>query len=70
MAHKWVHWLHNPCHLGSPLRFRASEQGRKSARAHKGADWQNNPCCLVGPLRFTMGLGGISSGPQVGGLAT
>ena len=23
MAHKWARWLHNPCRLGGPHRFRA-----------------------------------------------
>ena len=23
MAHKWARWLHNPCRLGGPRRFRA-----------------------------------------------
>ena len=23
LAHKWAGWLHNPCHLGCPQRFRA-----------------------------------------------
>ena len=23
VAHKWAGWLHNPCHLGAPQRFRA-----------------------------------------------
>ena len=23
VAHKWARWLHQPCHLGDPLRFKA-----------------------------------------------
>ena len=23
VAHKWAHWLHNPCCVGGPQRFRA-----------------------------------------------
>ena len=23
VAHKWARWLHNPCRLGAPHRFRA-----------------------------------------------
>ena len=23
MAHKWARWLHNPCRVGGPHRFRA-----------------------------------------------
>ena len=25
LAHKWARWLHNPCRLGGPHRFRAAE---------------------------------------------
>ena len=25
VAHKWARWLHNPCRLGEPLRFRAGD---------------------------------------------
>ena len=26
VAGKWAVWLHNPCHLGGPQRFRAGEK--------------------------------------------
>ena len=29
MAHKWADWLHSPCHLGGPQRFRAWRQNHK-----------------------------------------
>ena len=29
MAHLWARWLHNPCRLMEPLRFRAREQNQK-----------------------------------------
>ena len=25
-AHKWARWLHNPCRLGEPLRFKAGDK--------------------------------------------
>ena len=65
VAHKWARWLHNPCLLGCPQRFKAgekissgpqvgrvpntSEQGAKSEVAHKCASWLHNPCLLGGP---------------------
>ena len=52
MAHKWAGWLHNPCFLGEPLRFRA---GGKSEVAHRWAEWLHNPCRLGKPLRFRSG---------------
>ena len=29
VAHKWARWLHNPCCLGGPHRFRAGGQNQK-----------------------------------------
>ena len=29
VAHKWARWLHQPCRLGDPLRFRAGGQNQK-----------------------------------------
>ena len=29
VAHKWARWLHNPCRLGGPYRFRAGGQNRR-----------------------------------------
>ena len=28
VAHKWARWLHHPCRLGDPLRFRAGGQNQ------------------------------------------
>ena len=66
VAHKWARWLHNPCRLGGPHRFRA---GAILRVAHKWARWLHNPCRLGGPLRFRAG-GRIRGGPQVGKVAT
>ena len=66
MAHKWARWLHNPCHLGGPQRFRAREV--ESQVAHKWTRWLHNPCRLGGPHLFRAG-GKIRSGPQVGKVA-
>ena len=29
MAHKWARWLHNPCRLGGPHRFKAGGHNQK-----------------------------------------
>ena len=29
VAHRWARWLHHPCRLGDPQRFRAGGQNRK-----------------------------------------
>ena len=34
VAHKWARWLHNPCRLGGPHRFRAG--GRIRSGPHVG----------------------------------
>ena len=47
----------------------ASERGAKSEVAHKWAKWLPHPCHIGDPLRFRAG-GKITSGPQVGKLAT
>ena len=55
MAHKWARWLHNPCRLGGPHRFRAGEVAHKWANievAHKWARW--HPCRLGGPHHFSI----------------
>ena len=46
-----------------------SERGAESEVAHLWARWLHNPCRLGGPLRFRAG-GRITSGPQVGKVAT
>ena len=47
----------------------ASERGAKSEVAHKWARWLHHPCRLGDPHRFRAG-GKISSGPQIGKVAT
>ena len=39
MAHKWAGWLHKPCRLGGPPRFRA---GDKIRGGHNWAGWLHN----------------------------
>ena len=67
MAHKWASWLHNPCRLGGPHRFRAGGQNQKWPP--KWARWLHNPYRLGGPHRFRA-EDRIRSGPQVGKVAT
>ena len=55
-----------PAVSGSPT---ASERGAKSEVAHKWANWLPHPCRIGEPHRFRAG-GKITSGPQVGKLAT
>ena len=47
----------------------SSQQGTKKTVAHKWANGLNSACCLGGPQRFRAG-DKISSGPQVGMVAT
>ena len=37
VAHKWVKWLHNPCRLGGPHRFRAGGRIRSGPQVGKVA---------------------------------
>ena len=37
VAHKWARWLHNPCHLGGPHRFRAGGKIRIGPQVGKVA---------------------------------
>ena len=67
VAHKWDRWLHNPCCLGGPQRFRAGRT--KSEVAHKWAGWLHTPCRLGGPQRFRAG-DRITNGPKMGLAAT
>ena len=57
MAHKWADWLHNPYRLGGPQCW--------PTNGHIG----HITLAARGPQRFTTG-NKISSGPQMGGLAT
>ena len=37
VAHKWARWLHNPCRLGGPHRFRAGGRIRSGPQGGKVA---------------------------------
>ena len=37
VAHLWAKWLHNPCRLGGPLRFRAGGRIRSGQQVGKVA---------------------------------
>ena len=56
VAHKWADWLHHPCRMGGPQRFRAGNKIRRGPQ--------------VGGLATSAPGDKIRSGPQVGGLAT
>ena len=43
MAHKWARWLHNPCRLGGPHRFRAGGRIRSGPQVGKVATWPLPP---------------------------
>ena len=49
VAQKWAMWLHHPCRLGDPHRFKAGKI------AHKWARWLHHPCCLGDPHRLRAG---------------
>ena len=36
MAHKWARWLHHPCRLGDPHRFRAEGKNQKWPTSGQG----------------------------------
>ena len=36
VAHKWARWLHNPCRLGGPHRFKAGGQNQKWPTSGQG----------------------------------
>ena len=66
MAHTWAGWLHNPCRLEGPQRFKTGDKDRGH---HKWAGWLHNACRMEGPQHFKAG-DKIKHGPQMGGLAT
>ena len=45
VARKWARWLHNPCRLGGPHRFRAG------GRIRSGPQVLRNPCFLGDPQK-------------------
>ena len=67
VAHKWAGWLHNPCRPGERGGGGTKASGREVA--HKWARRLQNPCRPGDPQHFRAG-DRISSGPQVGHVAT
>ena len=59
VAHKWGGWLHNPCHLGGPHRFRAGGQNQKWPTSGPGG--YITPAALGVPTASERG-GKITSG--------
>ena len=60
VAHKWARWLHHPCRLGDPHRFRAGGQNQKWPTNGQGGYVE--PCRFGDPHNFKAG-GKIRSGP-------
>ena len=67
MAHKWARWLHHPCSLGDPHRFRAEGKNQKWPTSGQGG--YITPAASGGPNASERGAK-IRSGPQVGKVAT
>ena len=67
VAHKWVRWLHNPCRLGDPHRFKAGGQNHKWPTSGQG-DYMTLAAWGI-PTASEQG-GCIRGGPQVGKVAT
>ena len=66
VAQLWAKWLHHPCRLGDPHRYRA---GGESKVAHFWGKCLRHPCRLGDPHRCRV-RGEIRSGPLVGKVAT
>ena len=82
MAHKWARWLHNPCRLGGPHRFRAGGQNQKWPTSGQGGyiapaasrapppRWSPQPRCTRQNQRCpTSGQGGYIN-PAASGVPT
>ena len=67
VAHKWARWLHHPCHLGDPQRFRAGGKIRSGPQMGKVA---TSPLPPRGSPPLQRGGGKIRSGPQLDKVAT
>ena len=67
VAHKWARWLHHPCRLGDPHRFKAGGQNQKWPTS--GQSGYTTPAASGIPTASEWG-GRIRSGPQVGKVAT
>ena len=66
VAHKWARWLHNPCRLGDPHRFKAGGQNQKWPTSGQGG--YITPAAWGVPTASYWGK--IRGGPQVGKVAT
>ena len=53
VAHKWARWLHNPCHLGGPHRFRAG--GRNQSWPTSGQGGYITPAACGVPTALDRG---------------
>ena len=67
VAHKWARWLHHPCRLGGPHRFRAGGQNQKWPTNGQGG--YITPAVWGVPTASKRG-DTIRTGPQVGKVAT
>ena len=67
VADKWARWLHNPCRLGGPHRFRAGGQNQRWPTSGQGGYITHATWGV--PQGFRAG-GTITGGPQVGKVAT
>ena len=67
VAHKWTRWLHHPCRLGVPHRFRAGGQNQKWPTSGQGG--YITPAAWGVPTASKRG-DRIRIGPQVGKVAT
>ena len=66
VAHKWAKWLHHPCRLGGPHRFKAGGRIRSGPQVGKVATSPLPP----GKSPPLQSGGRIRSDPQVGKVAT
>ena len=62
VAHLWARWLHNPCRLGDPHRFRAG--GRIRSGALKRAELLRNSCFLGDPQKGGIGMAHVGPGQK------
>ena len=67
LAFKWARWLHHPCRLGGPHRFRAGGQNENWPTSGQGG--HITPAAWGVPTASERGAR-IRSGPQVGKVAT
>ena len=67
VAHKWARWLHHPCRLGGPHRFRAAGRIRSGPQVGKVA---TSPLPPRGVPTTSERGDRIRIGPQVGKMAT